>query len=379
MMRSSASLVVLGLVLLGCQVAFSDGAEPHLVALPIGMWPANVGLLSLGIGLFLGLLGGTARYRSAVALALLGTFLAAFAVLFLSFTNPSAPAPVITVNDVAFLLALVTWAVAIYVGFTALRSQPRPRDLRYGRAVRALVIGPVLAAVLAGCGGPPGTLFRATLSDLGGGYPLPVTLGDTTGLVLGVRPGQFDPADFRDAGILADPGESKAFIVTWLGGACDSDAVLAFRTTGSGYDIELGVHEKLGLGCIAVGILRGLRIETSAPISLSTITISGAKRIELRRADNCGPLTDAATDDAKIACGSFIEATVGDRVDVYASVTVRPVDGGCRGSECSTAEGISARTWRVEATDRQGQPHVWRCIFHDDSATCTPVSNPSPP
>jgi hypothetical protein len=244
--------------------------------------------------------------------------------------------------------------------------------------MKALFVGAILTAVVAACAGPPGTLFQATLSGPDGDYPLPVTLGDTTGLVLGVRAGQFDPGDFRDAGILADPGEPKAFIVTWLGGACDSDAVLVFRTTGSGYDMELRVHEKLGLGCIALGILRGLRVETSAPISLSTITISGAKKIELRREDDCGPLTDAATDDAKVACGVLIEATVGERVDVYASVTVAPEDGGCPGSECSTAEGISARTWRVDATDRQGQPHVWRCTYHDESASCTAVSEPSP-
>jgi hypothetical protein len=245
--------------------------------------------------------------------------------------------------------------------------------------MRAFVIGAILMAILASCGGPPGTLFHATLTDAAGAYPLPVTLGDTTGLVLGVRAGQFDPADFRDAGILADPAEPEAFIVTWLGGACDSDAVLTFRTTGSGYDIELAEHQKLGLGCTAQGILRGLRVETSAPILLSTITISGAKNIELRREDDCGPLTDAATNDAKVACGLLIEATVGDLVDVYASVTVSPEDGGCPGNECSTAEGIAARTWRVEGTDRQGQSHVWRCAYQAESASCTVVSEPSPP
>jgi hypothetical protein len=244
--------------------------------------------------------------------------------------------------------------------------------------MRSLVIGAILTAVLAACGGPPGTQFHATLSAPDGAYPLPVTLGDTTGLVVGVRASQFSPADFRDAGVLADPAEPRAFIVTWLGGACDSDAVLAFRTTTSGYDIELGIHEKLGLGCTAQGILRGLRVETSAPISLSTITISGARKIELRREDDCGPLTDAATNDAKVACGVLIEATVGDLVDVYASVTVAPEDGGCPGNECSTAEGIAARMWRVEATDRRGQSHVWRCAYQAESASCTAVSEPSP-
>lgn len=246
------------------------------------------------------------------------------------------------------------------------------------RAMRRLAIGAILTVVLAACLPPPGVLFHATLASPDGGYPLPITFGDTTGLVVGVGAAQFDPADFRDAGVLADPADPKAFIVTWLGGACDNDATLAFRTTDSGYDIDLGVHEKLGLGCIALGILRGLRVETSARLSVGAITISGAKKIELRREDDCGPLTEAATDEAKVACGALIEATVGERVDVYASVTVAPEDGGCPASECSTAEGISARTWRVDATDRQGQPHSWRCTYRDESASCTAVSEPSP-
>ncbi|HEX7948914.1 MAG TPA: hypothetical protein VF494_01090 [Candidatus Limnocylindrales bacterium] len=244
--------------------------------------------------------------------------------------------------------------------------------------MRPLAIGAILAVVLAACLPPPGVLFHATLADPEGGYPLPITLGDTTGLVVGVGAARFDPADFRDAGVLADPANPKAFIVTWLGGACDNDATLAFRTTDSGYDIELGVHEKLGLGCIALGILRGLRVETSAPVSVSTVTISGAKKIELRREDDCGPLTDAATNDAKVACGVLIEATVGERVDVYASVTVAPEDGACPGTECSTAAGIAARTWRVDATERNGQPHTWRCAYRNESASCTAVAEPSP-
>jgi hypothetical protein len=137
MMRWSASLVILGLLLVGCQVAFSDGAEPRLVALPIGMWPVTGGLLSLGVGLFLGLLRGTLRYRAAAALAVLGTFLAAYAFLFVHSRDATASAPLLTENVIALMAALVTWAVAIFLGFTALRRQPQPRDIRLGRANRS--------------------------------------------------------------------------------------------------------------------------------------------------------------------------------------------------------------------------------------------------
>ncbi|HEX7950900.1 MAG TPA: hypothetical protein VF494_11170 [Candidatus Limnocylindrales bacterium] len=244
--------------------------------------------------------------------------------------------------------------------------------------MRSLVVGTILAAVLASCGGPPGTLYQALLTNTDGDYPLPVTLGDTTGVVVGIGAAQFDPADFRDAGVLADPADPKAFTVTWLGGACDNDTALALRTTDSGYDVELRVHEKLGLGCIALGILRGVRVQTSAPIDVGAITISGDRKIELVMDEDCGPLTAAATDDAKIACGALLEATVGDQRDVFARVTVGPEDGACPGTECAVAAGISAQAWRVDATDRTGRAHTWHCTYADEKASCTAVSEPSP-
>ena len=64
-------------------------------------------------------------------------------------------------------------------------------------------------------------------------------IGTWLGLVTGIGAAQFDPADFRDAGVLADPAGPRAFTVTWLGGACDKDAALVLRTTDSGYDIWL--------------------------------------------------------------------------------------------------------------------------------------------
>ena len=122
MMRWSAGLVTVGLVLLVLQVSFSDGAVPIIVSLPIGIWPLVGGLASVGAGLLLGLVGGTPRYRAAALLALLGTFLAAFGLLFIHSRNPSAPAPAFTVNDGALVLAAVAWGSAIAIGLNALRA-----------------------------------------------------------------------------------------------------------------------------------------------------------------------------------------------------------------------------------------------------------------
>lgn len=238
--------------------------------------------------------------------------------------------------------------------------------------MRPLVIGAILsAALVAACAGPQGVSYEATLSNADGEYPLPVTLDDTTGLVVGIGPTQVDFGAFRDAGILSDPAARSAFIVTWLGGMCDKDAALAFSSAGSGYDLHVAIHEKLGLGgCPAAGVFHALRIETSEAIPLGAVTISGSKTIQLILDEDCGPLTAAATDDAKIACGAFIEATIGDRTTEFATVTVAPADRPCAGTECSTAAGISVRLWRVDALDRNDQMHAWRCTYRDEAASC---------
>ncbi len=243
--------------------------------------------------------------------------------------------------------------------------------------MRSIVAGAILMAVLAACGPPPGVLFRTTLANPNGEFPLPVTLGDKTGLVVRIGPAEFDQLDFRDAGVLADPVEPKAFILTWLGGACDSDTVVVFWPNDSRYVLQLAVHEKLGLGCPALGILRGLRIETSESIPVDAITITGSKAIQLILDEDCGPLAAAATDDAKLACFALIDATVGDRTDEFATVTVAPDDGACPGTECSTTEGIAAQPWRVDATDRKGQLHSWRCAYRGEAASCTVVTEPT--
>ncbi|NJD27990.1 MAG: hypothetical protein FIA92_06790 [Chloroflexi bacterium] len=242
--------------------------------------------------------------------------------------------------------------------------------------MKAVLSGAIVMAVLAACGAPPGGQFRTTIMTTSGGDPLLVTLNDRTGLMLRIGGARIEPTDFRDAGLLQDPTVPTAFIVTWLGGMCDNDTALVFRPTDAGYDLQLDVHEKLGFGCPAAGILRALWIETSEPIQVDAITISGEKRIQLILEEDCGPLVAAATNDAKIACYALIEATIGPRTAEFASVRVAPEDGVCRGTECSTADGIAAQPWRVEAVDRKDQAHAWRCTYRDEAASCTAFTNP---
>lgn len=232
------------------------------------------------------------------------------------------------------------------------------------------------AAVLASCGQPPGARFTTTISTPNGELPLPVTLVDTTGLVVAIGPAEIDQADFRDAGVLPDPGNPTAFVLTWLGGMCDNDVALVLSSTDSGYDLNLAIHQKLGGGCPAAGVLRAIRVETTAPIPVATISISGSKQIQLILDEDCGPLTAAATGDSKIACLALLNATIGEHADLFATVTVTPEDGACPVPECSTAAGISAQLWSVNAVDRKGQAHAWRCTYRDETASCVAGSSP---
>jgi hypothetical protein len=241
--------------------------------------------------------------------------------------------------------------------------------------MKALLVGAIVGALLAACGQAPGAVFQTTLSNPTGESRLPVTLADRTGLVVGIGPAEFDSTDFRDAGILADPTGPNAFIVTWLGGMCDSDTALVLSPTAAGHDLHIVVHGGFG-SCPGAGVLRGLRVETSKPLDLGLITISGSKTIQLILEEDCGPLRAAETGDAKVACLALLQATIGERTDEFASVTVRPADGACPGDECSTAAGIEAQAWRVEATDRKAGEHAWRCTYRAETASCVVVAAP---
>jgi len=134
-MRLSAGLVLLGGVLLGAQVAFSDGAVPVIVSLPIGIWPLEVGMPALVVGLVLGLVRGTLRYRLAAAAGCLGTVSAAFGLLLMHSGVPVTTPPAFTVNDVALVAAAVLWTAAIAIGIDELRRDTRrsataPHDIR---------------------------------------------------------------------------------------------------------------------------------------------------------------------------------------------------------------------------------------------------------
>ena len=134
-----------------------------------------------------------------------------------------------------------------------------------------LTVGLLLAVVVAACGPPPGALYRLTLTTAEGAYPLPLVLGDQTGLVTGIEPAEFDARDFPHLLIEADRKDPNAFIITWGTGACDDDATVAFYPSRSGYGLDLAVNGGITVGCTAQVIYRAVRITTSAPIDVHSI------------------------------------------------------------------------------------------------------------
>jgi hypothetical protein len=132
-----------------------------------------------------------------------------------------------------------------------------------------------LAILVAACSLPPaGRLFRTSLPR--DSYaPLPVVLGDETELVTGIEAGPAGTDPGLRATVRVDPEDGQAFIVTWMGGLCASDAALSFTRAGSGYALHLEGHEPLLGSCSMGGIGQGLRIRTSSPIPLELIAVTG--------------------------------------------------------------------------------------------------------
>lgn len=142
-----------------------------------------------------------------------------------------------------------------------------------------LLIGVALlsAAAVAACSGPSsGQQFSAVLQDSAEAPPLPVVLSDETGLVTGIESAPMDPrGDYGEPTVRADPTDPNAFIISWLGGACDNDASLTFKRAEGVNVLNVAVHGKFGFGCTAAGVYRDLRIVTSTPIPVDSIVAAG--------------------------------------------------------------------------------------------------------
>ena len=149
----------------------------------------------------------------------------------------------------------------------------RPRPAL--RLVAALAVAAVLAATLAACW-PSGPQYRVTLQDSSEIPPLPIVLTDETGLVTRIEAAQVpDPIGSSGLAVRPDPSDPDAFVLGWLGGACDNDVALTFKRHQNGYVLTVSTHGKLDTGCTLQAITRTVRIVTSAPIPVGSIVAAG--------------------------------------------------------------------------------------------------------
>jgi hypothetical protein len=105
-----------------------------------------------------------------------------------------------------------------------------------------------------------------------------MVLSDETGLVTGVESAPIDPlVEYAEAAARADPTDPNAFMISWLGGACDNDAALTFKRHEEGYVMNVTVHGNVGFpgGCTMNGIPRDVRIVTSSAIPVDSIVAGG--------------------------------------------------------------------------------------------------------
>jgi hypothetical protein len=136
------------------------------------------------------------------------------------------------------------------------------------RAIAAVVLATLSVTA---CLGPSGTLFQTTVTQPDGSNSMPVTLHDHTGLVTAIEPALGDFAVGNDPLVAPAPNDPSSVVVSWIGGLCDNDVALSFRQAEGTHFLFLEVHGKLGLGCPAAGVLRGLQIRFSEPMSVDTI------------------------------------------------------------------------------------------------------------
>ena len=151
--------------------------------------------------------------------------------------------------------------------------------MRTMAATLLIAVSLLSGTAVAACSGPSSNRqFSAVLQVSDEVPPLPVVLSDETGLVTGIESAPMDPsAAYRQPAARADPTDPNAFIISWLGGACDNDASLTFKRAEGVYVLNVAVHGKFGfpVGCTANGVFRDVRIVTSSPIPLDSIVAAG--------------------------------------------------------------------------------------------------------
>jgi hypothetical protein len=143
--------------------------------------------------------------------------------------------------------------------------------------MKTLTAGVLLALVAAACLPPAGTRFETTVAQPDGSYPMPIVMGDQTGLVTAIEPATGDSSmAFNELPrVKLDPDDASAVLVTWITGACTDDTAVSLQRFGDGFRLRLDVHEGFG-ACMGMALFRGLRIRFSEPVPADSITATSS-------------------------------------------------------------------------------------------------------
>ncbi len=137
----------------------------------------------------------------------------------------------------------------------------------------------LIGVALVACALPGGNTFHATFEAREGDLRidrLPVSFDDRTGLVTAIATVEGPWTDF-DTGIRAVPDSPSQLSVRWLGGACDGNVRATFRQASDRYALHLESSLRpLTFGCVAVGILRELKVTFATPIEASAVELTQA-------------------------------------------------------------------------------------------------------
>src|SRR5262245_6981723 len=120
----------------------------------------------------------------------------------------------------------------------------------------------------------PGHPVRRHRAATRGSYPMPVVLGDETGLVTAIESASGDGSAGLPQ-VKPDPQNPNAVIVSWGTGACDDGTAVSVQRAGAGLRLDLAVHSGFDLGCTAQLLIRGLRIQFSEVVPANSIVAHG--------------------------------------------------------------------------------------------------------
>jgi hypothetical protein len=135
----------------------------------------------------------------------------------------------------------------------------------YRRSLPALAI-----LLIAGCSLTGGAKFRVVLErpDLD---PLPITLTDMTGTVVGLE--RLDPVGAPwDEGAAPLADAPNAIAITWMGGACDHSVTLQLEAR-AGSPLLIGTTHRAN-ACRMIGIPRSIAIWFGAPVDRANFSVA---------------------------------------------------------------------------------------------------------